>query len=140
MLSEEGLNKIGYDVIGAAFAVRKQYGSSLLEGFYEGVMAIELVLRGHKVKCQEPLYAYHRGYPVKAHPYVADMLVDGEVIVELKALPYMRNEAPRQLLTYLTISNLRLGYLINFGAKDFSIGKLGEMPLKQGIYRFVSGI
>ena len=65
--------------------------------------------------------ALYKGVPVK-DPYKIDVLVDDEVIVELKSVPYLTSENFSQLATYLWLTNKRIGLLINFSAKDFTTG------------------
>lgn len=133
------LNKIGFNIIGCAFEVRSMYGRLMLESFYEKIMAIELGLKGHCVERQEGLTIRHKNVEIP-NAYVGDTIVDNSVVIEYKALPYMNGEEFRQLMTYLKLSGCRLGYLINFGAKDFSITKFdGESKiLKGGIYRIIN--
>ncbi len=69
------------------------------------------------------------------------MVVDGRVIIEVKALGQMKEAECRQLLTYLKLSRFKLGYLINFGAKEFRFGRISEsLPYVNGIYRLVNNI
>lgn len=137
---ENRLNAIGYDIIGAAFEVRKTFGEWLLESLYEGAMEIELMSKGHKVAKQVRMPALYKGHQIN-NGYVADMIVDDSVIIEFKALTKMRGEEFRQIMTYMALSNIRLGYLINFGAKDFCVSTYsGERSLDKGIYRIVNRI
>ena len=118
---DDAINKITYDIIGAAFEVRKTCGRGLLENYYEAALAYELELKGHKADRQVMVPALYKGVPVK-DPYKIDVLVDDEVIVELKSVPYLTSENFSQLATYLWLTNKRIGLLINFSAKDFTTG------------------
>ena len=115
------INDITYDIIGAAFEVRRQCGKGLLENYYEAALAYELELKGHKVNRQVLVPALYKGVPVK-DPYKIDILIDDEVIVELKSVPYLISENFSQLATYLWLTNKKVGLLINFSAKDFRSG------------------
>lgn len=133
------LNEIGFDIIGAAFEVRKECGSMLLESFYEAALTAELTNRGHDVKRQVLIPAKYKNIVVE-NSFRADLIIDDSVIIELKALGRLHGEEFRQLMAYLTLSDLRLGYLINFGAKDFSINNSHNPSLTKGIYRIVNKI
>ena len=115
------INDITYDIIGAAFEVRRQCGKGLLENYYEAALAYELELKGHTVNRQVLVPALYKGVPVK-DPYKIDILIDKEVIVELKSVPYLISENFSQLATYLWLTNKKVGLLINFSAKDFRSG------------------
>lgn len=138
-LNEEYV-QIGYDIIASAFEVRNSIGRGLREKFYEGALAYEISQKGYEVKRQVLIPAIYKGVVVE-EAYKADIVVDNRVIIEVKAVGQMKENECRQLLTYLKLSDHRLGYLINFGAKLFKPGKVSEtMPYKNGIYRFVNNI
>ena len=124
------------ELIGAAFEVRKQLGRFLYEEVYEQALQYELHLRGIRSERQVFLPISYKGVQLEKS-YRIDLLVENSVIVELKALEYMGGKEISQILTYLKFSNLNVGYLINFGVEDFSIGRIGENEiLDKGIYRF----
>lgn len=141
MALNEQFLKIGQDIIGAAFEVRKHSGSHFHEKYYELTLAYELTQKGYEVKRQEPIKIIYKGVDIDEKLY-ADLLVNDQVIVELKALSCVGTEAMRQLNTYLKLTGKKLGYIINFGAPDFSVGNLKSEPLpfERGIYRMVNGI
>ena len=131
---------IGYDIIGAAFDVIKHSGRFMREKYYEAALAKELADRGHDVKRQVTIPALYRGVEID-DSYLADIVVDDKVIIEIKAITTMKESECRQLLSYLQLSGYKLGYLINFGARDFRVGKSSEpLPYINGIYRFVNNI
>ncbi len=136
--NEDAINKITYDIIGASFEVRRICGKGLIENYYEAALAYELGLKGHKVDRQVMVPALYKGVPVK-DPYKIDILVDDEVIVELKSLPYLTSENFSQLATYLWLTNKRIGLLINFSAKDFRTGAWDSKnpDYKLGIVRVI---
>lgn len=115
----EDYNGIGFDVIGAAFEVRKYCGKNLLESFYENALAYEIRNLGHCVEQQKRLPAIYKDVEIK-DAYVMDLVVDNKVIIELKSQIYLTGNEIKQLNTYLYLSHFKLGYLINFSAKDFS--------------------
>ena len=133
------LDALGYDVIGAAFNVRKNTGRGLLEKFYESALVYELKHMGHRAESQVAIPALYCGVEIQ-EAYRADIVVDNKVIIEVKARASMDDHQTCQLHTYLKLSGMRLGYLINFGALDFSIGNLeDQVPYNKGIYRMVNG-
>ena len=101
------------EIIGAAFEVYKVFGYGFLEKVYENAMIIELRLRGVKVESQKPIRVSYKGEPVGE--YIADMLVDEKVIVELKAEKEYNRKHEAQLINYLKATKLKVGLLINFG-------------------------
>ena len=138
ILNTEPYFSIGHDIIGAAFEVRKKTGSGLREKFYEKALVFELLKKGHHIEEQVTIPALYEDMIID-EAYIADIIVDNLIIVEVKAVGSMSEKESRQLLTYLKLSNFKLGYLINFGAQDFSLGKLSEhIPYKKGIYRMVN--
>ena len=138
-LNEEYI-KVGSDIIRAAYNVRNTAGRGLREIFYEAALEIELTEMGHSVRRQVDVPAVYKGVVIE-DSYRADMVVDGRVIIEVKALGQMKEAECRQLLTYLKLSLFKLGYLINFGAKEFRFGRISEsLPYVNGIYRLVNNI
>ena len=129
---------LSHEIIGAAFDVRKSLGRFLYEEVYEQALQYELKLRGINSERQVFLPVYYKGLKLEKS-YRIDLLVEQEVIVELKALEMMSSREVKQILSYLSFSNLKTGLLINFGAKDFSIGNYGNSEtFEKGIYRFVN--
>ena len=132
--------QIGYDIIGAAYDVRNNVGRGLREKYYEAALCNELRKRGYEVECQVPLPAIYSG-EVITDSYLADIVVDKKVIIEVKAITTMSETESRQLYTYLRMSHYKLGYLINFGSKSFKVGTPKEsLPYRNGIYRIVNNI
>ena len=137
-IPDDAVNKITYDIIGAAFEVRRTCGRGLLENYYESALVYELEQKGHKAARQVLVPALYKGIPVK-DPYKLDILVDDEVIVELKSVPYLTTENFSQLATYLWLTNRKIGLLINFSAKDFRTGTWNshKPDYKLGIVRII---
>jgi GxxExxY protein len=122
----EALNLISYDIIGAAYKVHSALGPGLLESTYEVCLEYELVKMGYKVERQKSLPVNYNGVLLDAG-YRIDLLVEDSVIVELKSVNEIIPLYKAQIMTYLKLSELNLGLLINFNVTD----------LKKGITRIV---
>ncbi len=120
------LNAITEQIIAAAIEVHRALGPGLLESAYEPCLVYELVQRGRQVEQQKPLPVVYKGVHLEVG-YRLDLLVDGLVIVELKAVEQLLPIHEAQLLSYLKLSGCRVGLLINFNVR----------LLKNGIRRFV---
>jgi GxxExxY protein len=107
------LEAVGRHVVDAAIKVHTALGPGLLESAYEHCLAFELRDRGLKAERQVPLPIIYRGMKLDAG-YRLDLLVEGSVIVEIKAADSMPRLFEAQVLTYLKLSGCRLGYLVNF--------------------------
>lgn len=99
-------------VVGAMYEVHFSLGPGLLESAYEGAMAIELAHRGIPFVRQHRFEVRYRDR--LAGEYFADVVVDGRIILELKSVTELTPLMKAQLLNYLRISKLRVGYLVNF--------------------------
>jgi GxxExxY protein len=100
-------------IIGGAIEVHKHLGPGLLESIYEQCMVKELISRGLEVKCQQELFVYYKGSKLDTN-YRIDLIVNQQVIVELKAVSQIDPIHRAQLLTYLKLSNIKTGLLLNF--------------------------
>jgi GxxExxY protein len=122
------LNSISEKVIGAAIAVHKELGPGLLEAVYEVCLLKEMEQRGIEVSRQVDLPLYYKGQETGKN-FRIDILVENEVIVELKSVEEISPLHEAQLLTYLKLTQKKLGLLINF-----------NVPLlRDGIKRRVNG-
>ena len=99
-------------VLQAAFTVHSSVGSGLLESVYQKSLEVELEFLNVPFASQVPLRVFHRNKLVG--DFFADIIVDGKIILELKAVKSINPVAEAQLLNYLSISGLRVGYLFNF--------------------------
>ncbi len=99
-------------IIGAAMRVHNHLGPGLLESAYEGAMVIELGRRGFEVSRQEVFPLYYEGELAGA--YVADIVVEKKVILELKSVAALTPLMDAQLINYLRLSKIPVGYLVNF--------------------------
>ena len=123
-------NEISYKVIGAAIAVHQFLGGpGLLESVYESALCHELGINGLKVERQKHVPVIYKGVVIR-EPFILDLLVEDKVIIEVKAVEKEIEIYKAQLLTYLRLSNIKLGLLINFGRSS----------IKEGIYRVVNGL
>lgn len=102
-------------IIGAAYAVHNALGYGFVEKVYENALRVELEEGGLSVEQQAPVDVRYRGKLVGE--YVADMVVDGKVIVEAKAVSELAKEHEVQLVNYLKATGIEVGLLINFGRK-----------------------
>jgi GxxExxY protein len=111
-MKHEALTK---QIIGAFYDVYNALGYGFLERVYENAMTIELRKRGLRVTTQAPINVYYDGEVVG--DYVADMIVEDKVIVELKAVRQLQTTHEAQLLNYLNATLYEVGLLFNFGPK-----------------------
>ena len=110
------LNQITERAIGAAIEVHRALGPGLLESAYESCLAYEIAQRGLKVEQQKPLPVVYKEVSLDAG-YRLDLLIEGTVIIELKAVEALTPLHKAQLLSYLKLSGLRVGLLINFNVQ-----------------------
>ena len=107
------INKLTGEVIGAAIEVHKALGPGLLESAYEECLCRELFLRKMSLKRQEPLPIEYKGVKLDCG-YRLDIVVADQLIVELKACESLQPVHEAQLLTYLKLTGIKVGLLINF--------------------------
>ena len=117
----KSLNELSYRVIGCAIEVYKTLGPGLLENAYEKAMVHELVLQGIPVKSQVAVEMNYKGTNI-GEGLRLDLLVDDELIVELKSVEEVKPVHHKQLLTYLKLMDKRVGLLINFNVDDIMGG------------------
>jgi GxxExxY protein len=108
------LKQEGYQLLGAAMEVYNVMKHGYLENVYQECLERELGIRNVPFKSQVQLELVYKGQPLKS-TYRPDLLVYGEIIVELKAIRGMRDECLPQILNYLKATGKRVGYLLNFG-------------------------
>jgi GxxExxY protein len=122
-------NDIGTIIVDTAIEVHRQLGPGLLESVYEVVLAYELNARGLQVNRQVPIQITYKSMTFE-EAFRADLLVADKVIIELKSVEILNNAHRKQLQTYLRLTGLKLGYLLNFGAA----------LMKEGIVRAVNNL
>lgn len=124
-----GENQISYHIIGRALEIHRKLGPGLLESAYEKILAYELRKIGMLVECQVSKPLKWESIEIEK-AYRIDLIVENKVIVELKCLDEVNPVHFSQLLTYLKLSDLKLGLILNFKTKI----------LKDGIYRVANGL
>jgi GxxExxY protein len=102
-------------IISAFYRVYNSLGYGFLEKVYENALAIELRKAGLIVNCQQSVKVYYEGHLVG--DYVADMIVNNKVILELKAAEALHPAHEAQLMNYLKATEIEVGLLLNFGDK-----------------------
>jgi len=122
-------NDIGTQVLKAAINVHRELGPGLLETVYEVILARELSDLGLKVERQVPVPIIYKGIRFE-EGFRADIIVGKKVLLELKSVERILPAYKKQVQTYLRLTGLKLGYLLNFG----------EAVLKNGITRCVNGL
>ncbi len=115
------LNLITESIIGCAIEVHRHLGPGLLESAYEACLVHELGLAKHHVQRQVALPLLYKGVELQS-AYRVDLLVDQQVICELKAIDRLESLHEAQLLSYLKLSGLKLGLLLNFNVKILRTG------------------
>ena len=120
------LNSISYEIIGCAYKVHSSLGPGLLESTYEVCLMHKLHQKGLNVEKQKPLPVVYNGNKLDAG-YRIDLLVENKIIIELKSVEEIIPIHIAQLMTYLKLSKLKLGLLLNFNVTY----------MQNGIYRRV---
>lgn len=111
--TKQEYTKLAYQIIGAAIEVHRELGPGLLEAVYEHCMMEELKLRGIEAKNQVYLPIYYKGNKIDKY-YKIDILVEDDIILELKCVETLLPKHEVQTVTYLKLANKKLGYLMNF--------------------------
>src|SRR4051812_8181606 len=118
----KGETTVTQSVIGAAYKVANHLGAGFLEKVYENALAFELRRSGHRVEQQKPMEVWYESEMVGL--YQADLYVDDEVVVELKAVPGLERIHRAQCLNYLKATRTRTGLVINFGRPRLEIQRV----------------
>jgi len=121
-------NQIGLIIVDTAVNLHKKLGPGLFESVYESILSKLLTQKGLYVQRQVSIPISFQGEFID-EGFRADLFVNGKVIIELKSVEKITNAHKKQLLTYLKLSNTRLGFILNFG----------EGIMKNGIYRIING-
>ena len=126
-MEREKLNKLSKQILEASLEVHRIMGPGLLESVYEACLMKELEIRGVKAESQVRIPLVFKGYELDKD-YRIDVLVEKEIIIEIKAVETMLPVHEAQIISYLKLADKRLGFLINF-----------NVPLlKKGFKRFVN--
>ena len=113
-------NEISYKIRGAIYKVYNGLGPGLLESAYEAALVYQLKKDGLKVESQVPIDIVYDGKTLPIS-YRLDLLVEDKVIVELKSVDVITNVHKKQLLTYLKLTGLHLGLLVNFNTENINL-------------------
>ena len=111
--------ELTYRIRACAFAVSNELGPGFLERVYENALAIELQESGLAVRTQCPIQVYYKGQVVG--DYIADLIVEERVLIELKAIRALLAEHEAQILNYLRATRIKVCLLINFGQPRLEI-------------------
>lgn len=122
-------NELAKIVVDACYRIHTGLGPGLLESVYEAVLAKELEKRGLRVQRQQPVPIIWEDMTFD-EGFRADLIIEDKLIIELKSVERLAPVHSKQLLTYLRLTNKRLGLLVNFG----------EALIKDGIKRVVNGL
>ena len=120
-MTRDELNDLAYEVIGAAIEVHKEMGPDLLESVYEHCLVGELRRKNIEARTQVSLPIYYKGEKLDKH-YIVDILVENEIIIELKCVEEVHPIHEVQLVTYMKLAKKRLGYLMNFNVRQMTDG------------------
>jgi len=121
-------NLISKEVINLSIQLHSELGPGLLESLYEKILLLELRKMGFKAESQVDMPVYYKGELIKLG-FRADIVVENKVILELKSIERINRAHFKQLQTYLKLSNIKLGLLLNFGSPT----------MKEGIKRIING-
>jgi GxxExxY protein len=127
MHDRDKLNKLSAEILDACICVHRELGPGLLESVYEYALLKEFELRGISATNQVVIELFYKGHPTGKF-YEMDILVENEIVVELKAVDIMHPVYDAQLISYLRLADKRLGFLINFNVA----------LLKDGFRRFAN--
>lgn len=122
-------NDIAKIIVNTAYNIHVKLGPGLLESVYEEIMHYELQKQGLQVHRQKTIPVYWDELKMKIG-FRADLIVENKVIIELKSVEQIAPVHPKQIVTYLKVTNLKLGLLINFN----------EKLIKNGITRIVNNL
>ncbi len=124
-------NQISYSIIGAAFEIHNTLGPGLLESVYHAALEFDLDQKGLETGREVGVPVIYNGQQLGLG-FRIDLLVEDKVVVEIKSVEKLHPVHFKQLMTYLKLSDKKLGLLINFGA--------ASLKPKEGIFRVVNGL
>lgn len=129
-MTEEMGSELSGRIIGAAIEVHRALGPGFLESVYEAALAIELTHQGIAFSRQVPIELGYRGHPVGEGRI--DLIIERSIIVELKAVEKLIPLYEQQLLSYLKVTGLRLGLLMNFnvGVLNQGVRRVAHTPVR----------
>ncbi len=122
-------NEISKIIVDVSYKIHTRLGPELLESVYEAILYHELIKKGLKVERQKPIPVIWDDVYLDIG-FRSDLIIESKVIIEIKSVEKLSNAHLKQLLTYIRITGLKLGLLINFN----------EALIKDGIKRVVHGL
>ena len=125
-LTKKEVTQLSYEIIGFAIKVHKKLGPGLLESAYTECLFYELVERGLKAEKQKPLPLIYKEVRLDAG-YRIDLFIEDQIVVEIKSIDALADIHMAQILTYMKLSECKLGLLVNFNV----------LHLKEGIRRVI---
>ena len=128
MKTKDELNSLGGEILDSSITVHKEMGPGLLESVYQECLWEELNSRGVNLQSHVPVPLVYKEKTLNKD-YIIDLLVENEIVIELKAIEGVLPVHQAQIISYLKLANKRLGYLINFNVP----------MLKHGFTRYVNG-
>ena len=126
-MTKEKYNELSKEIVDACFHVHRELGPGLLESAYEFALLTEFNLRNIKAINQVETILYYKGYNTGKY-YVIDLLIEDEIILEIKCCDALHPVHTAQVISYLKLAQKKLGFLINFHVPT----------IKDGIKRFVN--
>jgi GxxExxY protein len=114
--------ELSYEIVAAAIQVWKTLGYGFLERVCENALAVELQQRGILAEQQRPIEVHYSGHIVG--DYMADIIIDGKIIIELKSAKAIDPAHVAQTLNYLKASGMRLGLILNFGPEKMEFKRV----------------
>ncbi|SNS66742.1 GxxExxY protein [Belliella buryatensis] len=122
-------NEISKEIINSCYTIHSELGPGLYENIYENILAYELSNKGFDVKRQKPIPVIWQGM-IFENSFKADLIIENKVLIELKSIEALSKVHYKQVITYLKLTNIKLGLLINFN----------ESLLRDGVKRIVFGL
>ena len=113
-------NELSYAIRGAIFKVYNYFGPGLLESVYQKALFRELQKQGFQVKKEVPIPVHYEDEILEEEGFRIDILVEDLVLIELKSVEELSKLHHKQTITYLKLTNLKLGILVNFNTEDIS--------------------
>jgi len=123
-------NEISYEIRGAIFSVHNYFGPGLFESVYKAALMKELAARGLRVMCEVPIPVFYHEEKLDEIGFKIDIMVEGKVIIEIKSIENLLPVHHKQIITYLKLTEIKLGILVNFNCVDIA----------NNIFRKVNGL
>lgn len=120
-MNREEIENIATEVVDAGFKVHKALGPGLLESAYQKCLVYELISRGLEIEVEKPVPVTYNEINIDCG-YRLDIVVENQIILELKAVEELSSLHFAQILTHMKLSDIRLGFLMNFNVRLFKSG------------------